>query len=131
MNQAQFPELSVLVGEDHEVIREFLSYIFDLLNVKRIDIVEDGAKAISLAKEHAYDLIFLDINMPLKNGFEVALEKKHFLGSPILVGLTANTDELVKLRCINSGMVEVLIKPVTIEDITELMLAHFKDKAVE
>lgn len=57
-----------------------------------VDVVRDGRKAISFAREHDYDLIFMDISMPLLNGIEatrvIRSDKGHRSGVPI-VALTA------------------------------------------
>lgn len=130
MTTYEFPELSVLIGEDYALIRDFLSQIFDILNVKRIDIVEDGDKVVCKAKEVAYDLILLDLNMPAKDGFEVMLERKSFQGKPIIVALTANTQHNIKERCFSSGMDDFLVKPVTWDDLIKILVKHFENKAV-
>lgn len=130
MSSYEFPELKVLIGEDYDIIREFLGQIFDFLNVKRIDIVEDGDKVVAKAKENIYDLILLDLNMPNKDGFEVMLERGTFQGSPIIVALTANTQHNIKERCIKAGMDDCLFKPIVWEDIQLLLLKYFKDKGI-
>lgn len=130
MTTYEFPELSVLVGEDYDLIREFISQVFELLNVKRIDIVENGEKVVELATQNSYDIIFLDLNMPLKDGFEVMMERKNFKGNPIVVALTASTQINIREHCRAAGMDDFLIKPLVWEQLSELLLKHFKSKAV-
>lgn len=130
MKNYTFPELRVLVGEDYEIIRDILGQFFEFLNVKRIDIVEDGGKTIFYAMENEYDLILLDINMPVKNGFEVIQERRHFKGNPLVVALTANTQQKIRDQCKALGMDDFLTKPVEWKDIVHLLLTHFKDKAL-
>jgi DNA-binding response OmpR family regulator len=130
MTTYEFPELTVLIGEDYALIREFLGQIFDILNVKRIDIVEDGDKVVCKAKEFSYDLILLDLNMPAKDGFEVMLERNSFQGHPTIVALTANTQFNIKEKCLRAGMDDFLIKPVMWDELIVILMKHFKNKAL-
>lgn len=130
MTNYEFPELSVLIGEDYDLIRDFIEQIFDLLNVKRIDIVENGEIVIKLASENTYDLILVDLNMPIKSGYDVVHERSIFKGHPLIVALTANTNMNVKDECFAAGMDDFLAKPIVWDDIIQLLVTRFPDKAI-
>lgn len=85
-----------------------------------IDIASDGQEAVDkyTAAPEAYDLIFMDINMPKMDGFQAsrlirAFEKDNpsIQKIPILA-LTANVLDDFKLKCDQAGMDEFLTKPI-------------------
>lgn len=131
MNNYEFPELTVLIGEDYALIRDFLAQMFDLLNVKRIDIVENGEIVIQLASENAYDLILVDLNMPIKSGYDVVHERAGFKGKPIIAALTASTLLDTKEECLAAGMDDFLTKPIVLDDLVLLLVNRFKEKAIQ
>lgn len=130
MPQYHFPSLRVLIGEDYDIIRELMGEIFDLFHVKRIDIVADGIQAIEHASNNEYDILILDINMPEKDGFEVALERKKFKGTPLIVALSASNIDEIKKQGLAVGMDDFLSKPVQWSDIEALLIKHFPKEAV-
>lgn len=130
MSHHNFPNLRVLIGEDYDIIRDLLEEIFNIFHVKRVDIVADGAQAVEHACANEYDLLLLDINMPEKDGYEVALDRKLFQGTPLIVALSAGNIEEIKPRGLAVGMDDFLSKPVQVEDIEALLIKHFPNEAV-
>lgn len=99
-----------------------------------VDLAEDGKKAVQLAEENQYDLIFMDIGLPGIDGYEATkrirlneLKKNHV---PI-IALTAHAGEENKKQCIDIGMNAVLTKPLAsekAEDILNSFIPYRKDK---
>ncbi|MFN3757074.1 MAG: response regulator, partial [Flavobacterium sp.] len=100
----------VLVVEDNKINQMVTRKIMEKNNFKTV-IVDDGYAAIeALLKEH-FDVVLMDINMPLINGFETTrLIRKKGMTIPI-IALTAFAKEEVAEEAISAGMNDVLIKP--------------------
>ena len=111
-------ELSLLLVEDNILNQKLI-----FLNLTKcgysIDIASNGALAVNKFKEKKYDLILMDIMMPEMDGYEATkrirqIEKKTGTYTPI-IGLTANTYDADKERCIEAGMDAFLTKPFDLE----------------
>ena len=63
----------ILLAEDIAVNRKVVVVSLKSLGVT-IDIAENGAEAVEKFEENAYDLVLMDIMMPIKNGIEAAIE---------------------------------------------------------
>ena len=77
------------------------------------DIVEDGQEAIAAHKEKKYDLIFMDMQMPVMDGVEATQAIRKFDKNVNIVGLTANAFSSDKQTCLDAGMNKFLTKPIT------------------
>jgi putative two-component system response regulator len=73
----------------------------------------DSARAIDLCREHAFDLVLLDLHMPAPDGFEflrlLGEDRRH--GSPAVLVLTADTTENAKRRALSMGANDFVTKP--------------------
>ena len=79
------------------------------------DIVSDGAKAVELAKSRAYDMIFMDLQMPVMDGYEATrairnLKDEYFEKVPI-IALTADAFADIKGQTQAMGMSDFMSKP--------------------
>ncbi|MPZ55501.1 MAG: response regulator [Rhizobiales bacterium] len=106
--------LSILVAEDNRTNQKVISKILEKVG-HDVTIVEHGEAALEALHEHDFDLVLMDINMPVMNGIEAtklyrfgALGQKH---TPI-VALTADATVEVSERCERAGMDGCLTKPI-------------------
>ncbi|MBZ9630869.1 response regulator [Salegentibacter sp. LM13S] len=101
----------ILICEDSELNQRLVRAILKKQGLV-VDIASNGEKAISLLKENTYDLIFMDVQMPIKNGYETTkiIRKKLELETPI-VALTANLMAAERQKCLAVGMDDYLGKP--------------------
>jgi PAS domain S-box-containing protein len=83
-----------------------------------IDVASNGAKALEMVAEQPYDIVFMDIQMPVMDGYECATRMRAQEGAerhtPI-VAMTANTDSSDRERCFAAGMDDFISKPVDLE----------------
>lgn len=88
------------------------------------DIAENGEIAVELASQHKYQLILMDCQMPIMDGF-VATQKIRSTEGPNqktpVIALTANLVNGIHEDCHNSGMDDVLNKPVTMKAMQEMV----------
>ena len=107
----------ILLCEDNELNQKLIKAIL-LEKGYTIDLAENGQKGIDLFKVNNYDLVLMDIQMPLMDGYEATQKIRHELNSPVpVVALTANFLLMEKTKCLQIGMNDYLPKPFTKEDI--------------
>lgn len=99
----------ILAVDDERKIRET---IYDYMTAKgfAVDTAENGNTAVEMAEHKEYDLIILDIMMPVKNGIDACREIREFSDTPILF-LTALGEETDYLKAYNSGCDDYIVKP--------------------
>jgi signal transduction histidine kinase/CheY-like chemotaxis protein/ligand-binding sensor domain-containing protein len=103
----------VLLVEDDAVNRLIASRLLESLGCT-VDLAEDGAEAVRRTATVRYDLVFMDCRMPVQDGFEATLAIRRRDGAAMapIVALTANNTLDDRGRCLSSGMVGFLTKPV-------------------
>ena len=102
--------LRILVVEDNRINQMVTQKIMDKQQVK-CDMVSDGLEAIEILKEKQYDIILMDINMPVINGFETSRRiRKMGITTPI-IALTAFDKEEVAQEAEEVGIDDIIIKP--------------------
>ena len=100
----------VLVVEDNKINQMVTRKIMEKNNFKTI-IVDDGYAAIEALNKESFDVVLMDINMPLINGFDTTrLIRKKGITIPI-IALTAFAKDEISEEAISSGMNDVLVKP--------------------
>jgi two-component system, OmpR family, aerobic respiration control sensor histidine kinase ArcB len=127
----QLPAKSrVLVVEDHLIAAKIVANLISQLDCQ-VDIAADGKTGADMAKNNDYDIIFMDIGLPVIDGYETARRIRLFelsKGTHVpIIALTAHVDEENKQRCIQVGMNAVLSKPLTkqkAEDVLNAFIAY-------
>lgn len=122
----------VLLVEDNKINSHLATMILKD-NKAIVDHAFSGMEAISKVKEAQYDIILMDINMPMMNGFEATdvLRNKMNLDVPI-IALTANSEGEMRDKCINAGMNDYLPKPFRYNELVQKVAEYstLKKKAV-
>lgn len=101
-----------IIIEDEQLARKRLQRL--LANYAEIDIIaeaENGAQGLELINQHQPDLVFLDIEMPILNGFEMLSKLKE--KSPKVVFTTAYDQYAIK--AFEEGSIDYLLKPIELE----------------
>jgi len=112
--------LCVLVAEDQEVNQKIMETLLTKLGCQ-IVIVNNGQEAVdavTMVDRKKYDIIFMDLEMPIMHGLdaaEIIINKKR-LDIPI-VACTANGTIEDERRCLSVGMREIIVKPVDLKKI--------------
>ncbi|HIC10542.1 MAG TPA: response regulator, partial [Campylobacterales bacterium] len=92
-----------------------------------VDIVENGEEAIEKVKEKDYNLVFMDINMPVMGGVEATKKIREFSNIPI-VALTANAIVGDRERFLNAGMDNYLTKPIDVKKLKDILIQYLNSK---
>jgi len=115
--------LKILIAEDNivnqQVLKAFLSATKHTLTI-----VEDGSQAVAKVSKTNFDVILMDIQMPVMDGFEATQAIRALNGrianTPI-IALTANITDGAEERCIAAGMNGYISKPINPEKLHELL----------
>lgn len=106
---------TILVAEDRESSRELARILLEHSGYSVLE-AKNGDEAIRIAKERMPDLVLLDLQMPVKNGFEVLHELRsdeRFKSTPI-VALTASAMMGDKDKALMDGFTAYLTKPLSL-----------------
>lgn len=114
----------ILLVEDNELNREVINMQLSTLGYSSV-VAADGREALELWKNKTFDLVLTDCHMPEMDGFELtqAIRKEELdVGDHVpIVAVTANTISEERDRCMDSGMDDVLTKPVDMEDLDRVI----------
>lgn len=123
-------DLKILVAEDDPINQRVLSKLLLKINLK-VKMVDNGYKVLEELDSTLYDLIFMDVQMPLMDGITTTKEirKKFSLQSPIIIALTANAMKEDQQICLGAGMNDFLTKPYFIEDLQRILLKWIGDES--
>jgi len=108
--------LNILVAEDNEINANLMSAILEKHGAQ-CSIAANGKIALDLLSSQKFDLVLMDINMPLLDGVSTAVEIRNDCSTyqckiPI-IAVTANVIDKDKERFLDAGMNDVIVKPVT------------------
>jgi PAS domain S-box-containing protein len=118
--------MRVLAAEDNEVNRLVLE---DLLEPEavRLVCVDNGQAALErvrLAGPEAFDIVLMDIQMPIMDGYEATGRIHAIAPSLPVIGLTAHAMPEERQHCLDAGMVEHVSKPIDLDRLVLAMLRH-------
>ncbi|CAI6038364.1 Sensor histidine kinase RcsC [Paenibacillus sp. JJ-100] len=104
-------DIRILIAEDQPVNSHLLEEMLRRFGGV-CDIVENGAQALDLLEKTPYDLIFMDIQMPVLDGIEVTCEiRKTHPDIPVIAAITAFAGERDREACLQCGMQDFISKP--------------------
>ena len=114
----QYPARILLVDDqplNHKIVTLFLQR----LGYKDVQIANNGMEGVQMTNAGAYDIIFMDLQMPVMGGVEAAKEiRGNFLlkNQPAIIAMTGHALSGVKESCMEAGMNDFLTKPVSLDD---------------
>ena len=122
----QFVNKKALVVEDNKINQKLMKSILERFGFD-ITIVENGKESIKLYKECSFDIIFMDIQMPIMGGVEatkeiLSLEKEEKREHTPIIALTANALEGDKEKYLAFGMDGYLSKPINMKKLEEILV---------
>ena len=117
-------DLKILVAEDNSANQIVAQSLFKRLG-HDIDLAANGREALEKVKEKEYDIVFMDIRMPEKNGLDAAHELRMMGYNMPIVAMTANAGEADKTEAIEAGMNNFISKPVNINVLKNIMIKLF------
>ena len=118
---------NILIAEDHEVNQHLFRTILEHMG-HHVVITSNGKEALEVASRSGFDLIFMDVQMPVMNGYE-ATEGIRQLGitTPI-IAVTASAIKGEREKCLEIGMTDFLTKPFKKKDLEPVLNRYLNRK---
>ena len=121
----------ILLVEDNELNREIAEELIGVTGAS-VESAEDGVQAVEMFKESAegyYDLILMDVQMPIMNGYEATKRirklKDPAIANISILAMTANAFDEDRKKALESGMDGFLSKPIVIEELVQALKNKF------
>ncbi len=115
--------LNILVAEDNPVNEKLIKLIFTQMGYE-ISIAHNGVEAVEMCEKIHYDIVFMDVQMPVLDGIEATKkirESQKIKSQPIIIALTANAMQGQKETYLEAGMDDYLSKPIDFKLLTNLL----------
>lgn len=122
--------LNILIAEDNELNLKYIGTILDQWNVK-YSVAKNGTDAIALSEKEKFDVILMDMQMPVMDGYDAAIhirsDKNNLNNKTIILALTASALLDEKRRAREAGMNDHLTKPFTPDGLYSFISRHVED----
>ncbi len=105
----------ILVVDDEKLIVKGIRFSLEQDGMQ-VDCAYDGGEAIELAKQNEYDVVLLDLMLPVYDGYEVCQRIREFSDMPIIM-LTAKGDDMDKILGLEYGADDYITKPFNILEV--------------
>lgn len=114
--------MKVLVAEDNHINLQVFKYMLQNLGIET-DFVQNGQDAIYRCNSKKYDLVFMDMQMPVMDGLEATRQLRAMDGhQPIVVAISANAYADDRKLCAEAGMDDFMPKPFDIDQLRNILI---------
>ncbi len=118
----------ILLADDNVAIQELIRDYLQMFGVL-IDIANNGKDALTQLQQQPYDLVIMDVRMPVLSGIEATTQLRadaRFANLPI-IGCTAGATDEERERCLACGMSDLLLKPFELTKLSVLLDKWLQD----
>jgi DNA-binding NtrC family response regulator len=102
-------DYKILIIDDEEIVCDGLSRVLEREGYP-VDYTTDNESALNLIKEKEYDIILLDINMPVKSGLHLLPEIKAISVDSLIIMVTAYSDTEMAVKSMKAGACDYFVK---------------------
>jgi len=122
-SQADFAGIRVLLVEDNDINQEVAMEMLSNLGLA-VDIAENGAIALEKLQTAGFDIVLMDMQMPVMDGPTASREIRKLpkLANLPIIAVTANAMEQDRKECLAAGMNDYLAKPIDPDELTSMLL---------
>lgn len=120
-NSAKFLDAKVLIVEDMEINQEIVTLMLNKYGIE-VDCAFNGSEAVELVKKNVYDIIFMDIQMPIMDGFEATVKIRKFNENIPIIAMTANAMQSDIKKNLSIGMNGHISKPIIRKILLETLI---------
>jgi PAS domain S-box-containing protein len=117
--------LKIMVVEDHPVNRKLVLRVLEKMGYSAA-VAENGQIAVDLLHQNHFDVLLMDIQMPVLDGFEATRlirEDRTIYPQPTIIAMTANAMSEDREKCLAAGMNGYISKPIQLGDIQQAIIA--------
>ncbi|BDX06796.1 hypothetical protein MACH26_23170 [Planctobacterium marinum] len=126
----RFSNARVLLAEDHPNNRELIRLMLSRMGLEVTD-VENGLLACNAALKDSFDLIFLDIQMPVMDGLQALKQIRKIHSDTPIIALTANNMKHEIAQYLQEGFDDHLPKPLPRESLVAVLETHLHSQIIE
>lgn len=121
--QENFSTAAVLVADDNDVNRFCLKEVLYQFGVEHITEAENGRVAIDHMEKNNFDIVFMDCQMPVLDGYEATKEIREnaHLRNQTIIAMTAHAMIGDKEKCLNAGMNDYISKPINTKSVLKIL----------
>jgi CheY-like chemotaxis protein len=113
--------MRILIAEDNIVNQHLILHILNKLGYTP-EIVGNGQEAVAMLAEQEFDVVMMDVQMPVMDGLEATQAiRERYAAAPVIIALTADAQEEDRQRCLAAGMNDYISKPLQIDKLIELL----------
>lgn len=120
-------KLKALIAEDEAHLRKLLRTIISSRDIEITWEAKNGQEAIELFKDNAPDMVFLDINMPIKTGDEALAEILSDTPDAFVIMMTSVSDMEVVKKCIDLGAANYILKDTPLTEMRQIIKETWRD----
>ena len=117
LNEIGKKELKILIAEDNDSNYTLVQHILNNYNLTH---VQNGVEAVNKVREEDFDLILMDMKMPVMGGLEATRKIREFNQKIPIIALTANAFDSDRVSALDAGCNEFLAKPIKKSQLLEL-----------
>jgi CheY-like chemotaxis protein len=132
-----YAKIRVLVAEDNKINRKVMQRMLDRLGLQHVDIVENGQEAVDREASQRYDVILMDMQMPVMDGLEATrriVARPRLLGSadvaPKIFFVTAHALDVFQAQAEAAGGDGFISKPLNLQKIESLFSQQSRSSGV-
>jgi signal transduction histidine kinase/CheY-like chemotaxis protein/HPt (histidine-containing phosphotransfer) domain-containing protein len=127
-------DIKILVVDDNALNQEiFFDLINNYKNNVEVEMADDGKMALLKVKQSNYDIILMDIQMPIMDGYEATRQIRKLKGSKAstpIIAMTAHVLDGVAEKCDEAGMSDYISKPINLAILNQIIKKHIKESPV-
>jgi len=114
--------LNILIAEDNLINQKLAVRILNKLGYEP-EIANDGKEAVEMFKDKLYDVILMDMQMPVMDGIEATqtIRNNQMLKQPQIIAMTANAMAEDREKCLREGMNDYISKPIKLEELIAIL----------
>lgn len=117
-------EINILVAEDNKVNQTLITAVLNRFGCK-FTIADNGQEAIEYLNKHNYDLVLMDMFMPIMNGLETTSHIRKNISKDIpIIAISASAQKEDVKKCLKAGMNSFLTKPIEMQKLRKA-IKHF------
>lgn len=128
--QDLYHDYNILIAEDNQVNQKVLSKMLNRIGINRVRIVDNGQEAVEADREECYDIILMDMQMPVLDGVGackqiLARQDRGMERTPTVIFVTANVSASSETACNNAGGSGFLSKPFNIPELERTLRSTY------